>query len=435
MKNIKISVIMPIRDTGIYLEESLESLSNQTFGDYELICVNDASEDEKTVEILWEHTKANGRISIIDLEMQAGAGEARNTGLRQAKGEYIIFLDGDDIFDRELLEILYWSASKSDADICICGYESFYVDENGKHSLGVHMPKVWSGFTDKVFSVDELKADALTYWPPSPCKLFRREFLTKSNISFQNLPSSNDVFFSCTASLLAEKIYYAECDKPLFFYRRNTGIQISSRRSPENLLKAVISLSEVMKERNMYEKQQEKIIYFLLDHSIYELQNCKDDSKKEMYYESVKEYLNQNICEIKPVDIFFDYCLESWLTKTYNDRWFEVMDDFYTQLKLRVEELTDALKIYHSIVLWGIGKRGTAFQKFSAEYHIPLVGITDKTNQKVGSKTEWGYDIISTEAVFSAADLIVASNKEIFEFLLRQKGKIPIFNLNEYCPY
>ena len=117
----KISVVLPIYNVEKYLRRCLNSLLNQTFTDFEAICVNDGSLD-KSLHILEEYASKDLRIKIITQENQ-GLSMARNNGLKIAQGDYIYFLDSDDAIHPKLLEITYNFASKYEADMVCFGFE------------------------------------------------------------------------------------------------------------------------------------------------------------------------------------------------------------------------------------------------------------------------------------------------------------------------
>lgn len=99
---IRFSVIIPVYNVAAYLRECLDSLVSQTFSDWEAVCVDDGSTDESG-EILKEYAAKDGRIRLFH-QSNGGAAAARNRALKEAQGEYICFLDGDDIFHKDFLE-------------------------------------------------------------------------------------------------------------------------------------------------------------------------------------------------------------------------------------------------------------------------------------------------------------------------------------------
>ena len=102
---VKISLIIPIYNEEKYLEECLDSVLNQTFTDFEIICINDGSTDS-SLKILEKYKSISDKLKVITQENR-GLGHARNRGLEIAKGEYICFLDGDDWLAKEAFEKLY----------------------------------------------------------------------------------------------------------------------------------------------------------------------------------------------------------------------------------------------------------------------------------------------------------------------------------------
>ena len=91
----KVSVIIPVYNTEKYLKKCLDSVCNQTLSDIEIICIDDCSTDN-SLNILKEYTLKDNRIKLIEFKENKGAAVARNTGIDEAKGEYIGFIDSDD---------------------------------------------------------------------------------------------------------------------------------------------------------------------------------------------------------------------------------------------------------------------------------------------------------------------------------------------------
>ncbi len=124
----KISVIVPVYNVEEYLPQCLESLTNQTLKDIEIICVNDGSTDN-CLEILQAFAKQDNRITIIDKKNE-GVSAARNAGLNIAKGEYVTFVDSDDFLELDACQLIYAEAIKNGADLTI--FELNLTDNVGK---------------------------------------------------------------------------------------------------------------------------------------------------------------------------------------------------------------------------------------------------------------------------------------------------------------
>ena len=98
-----VSIIMPSYNTAKYIGESIRSVQNQTYENWELIIIDDCSTDNSE-EILKKYSLEDNRICYLKNEKNSGAAVSRNRGLRKAKGKWIAFLDSDDLWDKEKLE-------------------------------------------------------------------------------------------------------------------------------------------------------------------------------------------------------------------------------------------------------------------------------------------------------------------------------------------
>ena len=123
MKKEKISVIVPIYNVEKYLRRCLDSIINQTYKNLEIILVNDGSKDN-SFEICKEYKNKDKRIVLID-QKNAGLSAARNSGIDIATGDYIGFVDSDDVLSTKMYEFLLKSIKESNSDISLCLFKSF----------------------------------------------------------------------------------------------------------------------------------------------------------------------------------------------------------------------------------------------------------------------------------------------------------------------
>ena len=98
-----VSIVTPVYNSEKFIEETIKSVQDQTYKNWEWILVNDCSVD-KSAEIIEQYIKNDSRIKLINLKENSGAAIARNTGIEQSKGKYIAFLDSDDLWVKEKLE-------------------------------------------------------------------------------------------------------------------------------------------------------------------------------------------------------------------------------------------------------------------------------------------------------------------------------------------
>lgn len=203
-----ISIIVPAYNAERYLDDCIRSVIAQTYDSWELIIVNDGSQDA-TAKIADKWSEVDGRIRAIHQE-NGGVSKARNTGISAAMGTFIMFLDSDDLIHPKCLELL--SASIVDADVCIFPYCKSVSDGFWKTShLSSHSEK-----TELKQAYIELKKTGLLN--PPFCRLYRLDVLSSYSIRFhENMRLAEDLFFNldyldhCTSVVIGTT--------PLYYYR------------------------------------------------------------------------------------------------------------------------------------------------------------------------------------------------------------------------
>lgn len=142
MSNPRFSVLIPVYNVEDYLEDCLNSVIGQTFSNFEVICVEDGSTD-KSPEILKEFAKKDERIKIIYHSENKGLLAGRVTGVKEAKGDYIVFLDSDDSLKENALEYFDAQISKCPVEIYMCNMDLEFSNNVGK--LNKKSAKVYFG--------------------------------------------------------------------------------------------------------------------------------------------------------------------------------------------------------------------------------------------------------------------------------------------------
>ena len=127
MKNLLVSVIVPIYNVEKYLRKCVDSILNQTYKNLEIILVDDGSPDN-CGNICDEYALSDSRIRIIH-KKNGGLSDARNAGLDIARGNYILFVDSDDYIDETMVEKLYEALEKEKAEMSLCSF--VYVNDDG----------------------------------------------------------------------------------------------------------------------------------------------------------------------------------------------------------------------------------------------------------------------------------------------------------------
>ncbi|MDW3024300.1 MAG: glycosyltransferase [Alphaproteobacteria bacterium] len=151
-----ISVIIPIYNVEKYLRRCLDSVKNQTFQDWEAICVNDGSPDNSAA-ILEEYAAMDARFKIVNKE-NGGLSDARNAGMAVASGDYILYLDSDDFIHPQTMEIAYSLAMRDGSDIVSFTYDRIYRPQLiVRHVLGLDTDNVVPVRMQKKYNVDKIK--------------------------------------------------------------------------------------------------------------------------------------------------------------------------------------------------------------------------------------------------------------------------------------
>lgn len=203
----KVSVILPVYNVEAYLDEALYSLEKQTLKDIEIIAVNDGSTDN-SLSILDKHALTDKRISIYS-QKNKGLSGARNTGLNLCQGEYVYFMDSDDIIDKTALEECYNYAKKHDADVCLFDAEVFYEkdalqipwDYNRNDTLVED--KKYEGLSLFNLLLDKEKHRAVVW-----LQFTRWEYLKKTKLNFYDGLIHEDELFTPQVILQTNRIYY-----------------------------------------------------------------------------------------------------------------------------------------------------------------------------------------------------------------------------------
>ena len=184
---IKVSVIIPVYNVENYLRRCLDSVTNQTLKDIEIICVNDGSTDSSRA-ILEEYAPKDDRFICID-QKNSGICVARNTGLEIVKGEYTAFLDSDDYIEDCFYEKLYNTAKKHNADIACASVQR--INDKKKRTLFEYKEEI---------AADDVKTKYELANYPKHCyvwnKIYKTDSLKKSGIKFEQGVVYEDMLFT-----------------------------------------------------------------------------------------------------------------------------------------------------------------------------------------------------------------------------------------------
>ena len=220
----KISVIVPIYNSAPFLEICVDSLMKQDLNEIEYIFINDASTDDSLLVLKNTLRKyPNKHSNIINLEKNGGISNARNIGLKYAKGEYVTHCDSDDWIDYKMYSTLYDLASKNDADIATCDF----VDEYNSYRI-FHSQPYSANMEDNIRRI--LNGDI---FPSLWSSIIKRKLISTHNLSFpKDLNMGEDLLFNIQVYIYANKIIHNDSK---FYHYRHSENSVCVRKSRESI--------------------------------------------------------------------------------------------------------------------------------------------------------------------------------------------------------
>ena len=255
--DVKFSIVVPVYNVEPYLTICLKSLINQTFKNFEIICVNDGSTD-KSLDILNYHAQRDSRIKIINQENK-GLGAARNVGVAAAKGEYLLFVDSDDWLRTDALEVLDNRSKAQDFDVCIFGYNN-YINQQ-QYNLPT---RILTGLEKQKF---EHAYDYMFVNVIACGKAYKRDFWQKYNFKFAEGVFFEDNITNAQVFSLAQTCDI--CEQYFYYYRINNDSITHTMFSDKKIADLFLSLEGVcsfLREQSFYEDIKAKLTSFV--------QNC-----------------------------------------------------------------------------------------------------------------------------------------------------------------
>ncbi|MBO1323872.1 glycosyltransferase family 2 protein [Acetobacter garciniae] len=290
MSGVPVSVVITTYNSADIIEETLCNIKNQTLEYYQVIVVDDKSTDG-TAEILEKFDKEDN-FKIVFNDKNRGAAYSRNLALSLAQGEYLIFLDDDDIYHPDMLEKAYHAAKSRDADIVV--FRSY-----GKN-LQTHdtSPMTWSIRDDllpdtEVFSARDIKNNifhCFVWWAWD--KIIKRKIILESGLRFQEIRTTNDLYFVFSIVLCAQRL--SKIDDYLITHVFDRKNSLSNTRE-QSFLCALIALRGVRDElikKGVYEHYKAYYFEYCVSFLNWHLITLKDTAFFEMY-ECIKDFFQE----------------------------------------------------------------------------------------------------------------------------------------------
>lgn len=272
-----VSIIMPAYNAERYLEECLASVEGQTYRDLEIILVDDGSTDE-TLRMARDHAARDERITVLTQQNQY-AGVARNNGMAKASGDYLLFLDSDDIFEPDMVERLVARAEATEADAVVCKSIAFDEQTGAEYPLTQALCGVDLGAVESGEFLSEDLFQCFVGWPWD--KLYRRSFVETHGLKFQPLRTTNDAYFVFMALALADRIAFV--DKECVRHRVNNAASLEGSRAKSfsNAVVAAESIRSGLMNAGLYERFQRSYLNWFVDFSAWNCRTLQGDARCE----------------------------------------------------------------------------------------------------------------------------------------------------------
>lgn len=279
----KISVIVPIYNVEKELSRCVESLLKQDYADFEIILVDDGSQDSSG-KIADSFAEANpSRVCVVH-QVNKGLSGARNTGIRVATGQYLSFVDSDDYVEPNMLSVLMEQLQKVDADIATCGRFDDYP-EHSKTNFTMEKPMV--------FSAEETIRRILTWnqLDVSSCdKLFKKNLW--DGISFPERENNEDIRTIPLVISNSEKVVHVGVALYHYCHRENSITTTYNLKKIKDFYKAIQCVETFV--QNQYPAIREELVYFL-NHTYLSLwMMCSQIRYHGIEEKIAKKYLNNN---------------------------------------------------------------------------------------------------------------------------------------------
>lgn len=281
-----ISIVMPVYNCEDYLEDTLNCVFDQTFKDFELVCVDDGSSDA-SLDILKEFAQKDSRLRIISQENK-GSGAARNRGLKESNGKYLFFMDSDDYIVQDFLKISHKKISKGDFDFIMFQIASIRYGEKD----GDVMFTPYRLNEEFVFNYEINKTIVLNSYFAPWSKFYKKEFLEKLDILFDEELPYEDVLVHVKSMIEASNILFVpEC---MYYYRLDSQNSLTSDSTTHiKIFDVIESVRQYLMEKNLLDVFKMEFESFKTQQVIYHLNFPID----EEYFVKAKSYLKDVDCK------------------------------------------------------------------------------------------------------------------------------------------
>ena len=291
---VTISIIIAIYNDEPFLQRCMDCVLKQTYRDFELICVNDGSTD-KTLEMLKNYQNEDSRI-IIASTSNYNAGHARNLGLSISRGKYLLFLDADDFFEKDMLKCSINAIQESESDICV--FRSNTYDYSGNKFIDTPWTIDRTLLPRNVFSPKDVSRNIFKLfvgWAWD--KLLSRDLIIDNDLEFQEQRTTNDMYFVFMAIVLSKKI--CVIDNVLVHHQRGyTSLSNTREKSWTCFINALRAIRKSLEENKLYDEYRCDFINYALHAILWNLNSLKQPQQPYIRFLHMQQYHHHSPCSV-----------------------------------------------------------------------------------------------------------------------------------------
>ncbi|MDO5831364.1 MAG: glycosyltransferase family 2 protein [Methanobrevibacter sp.] len=379
----KVSVVMPVYNAGRFLDESVNSILNQTLDDLELICVDDGSTDD-SLSILNDFASKDDRVKVFSLDHQGG-GNARNYGLTQITGDYLFCMDADDTLDLNAFEDFCKIAEEKNLDFLVFKAINYGVEKDHFFETEYqNMTSISNLVEDNVFSYKDI-GNLLFDFNVSPwCKFYNSEFIKNSGAQFRENSKFHDNQFFWDIIFQAERILFI--DK--FYYTRkryNDSLTASGDKGHINIIGVVNDIIQLFIKHGELDNYKNKLYNLKITWIIDRYNQIQEQFKEEFFKELKKDFESLKNTEFEELLTENHKFIFNNAVISNNHEEFDLMNDFYSNaLETLGSELKECISIINKnkIEIDRLNSENDYFKNQNKKLTILNIELLDELERK-----------------------------------------------------
>lgn len=257
--NLTVSVILPVFNVEAYIQCCVQSIFDQDYPNIELIAVDDCGTDNsiKIVEEMFSSHPSHVDCKLLHHEKNRGLSAARNTGVNDAYGDYLLFVDSDDYLLPHAISHLVTKAQETNAEVVVCDFKS----DAGNSNVGWHQRSDIEMLNSNAACIKGFAQQWIT--ATAWCKLVNRNFVVSNKLYFKEGIINEDSPWTFQLCLHTERIAFL--NEPLYFYRFNEKSIMSSAKKQRvvesNETALIMHYDEILKRPQLWENEDIYLIY------------------------------------------------------------------------------------------------------------------------------------------------------------------------------